>query len=96
MTGAPGHGKGYIDGLNTKDNQYLKKIAIMIESANEENYNIEKISMHSVRGEKHYSYAEECANFCRLDRSTSHKEYKVCNNSCKIVGRDYHVIDIDT
>ena len=44
-----------------------------------------KISMHSVRGEKHYSYAEECANFCRLNRSTSKKEYKARNNSCKML-----------
>ena len=39
---APGHEKGYVDGINAVDKQYLKKIMMLIKSPNEENCNIKR------------------------------------------------------
>ena len=78
LIGALGHGKGYVDSINAVDKQYLKKIMMLIKSPNEENYDIKKISMHPVKREKHYSHADQCANFFRLNRSEevqSNKKY---------------------
>ena len=78
LIAAPGHGKGYVDGLNAVDKQYLKNIMMLIKSPNEENSDVKKISMHTVKGEKHHSHADQCAIFLRTDRSEgvqSNKKY---------------------
>ena len=46
---AQSHEKGYVDGLNVVDKQYLKKIKTLIKYPNKENYDIKKISMHTVK-----------------------------------------------
>ena len=55
--------------------------------------------MHSVKAEKHYSHAEECAKFCRLDHFEgvkSNKKYNIRENERKIKDKYYHVTDKDT
>ena len=63
LIGALGHGKGYVDSINAVDKQYLKKIMILIKSPNEENYDIKKISMHSVKGGKTIHMLKNVLNF---------------------------------
>ena len=93
LIGAPGHGKGYVDGLNAVDKQFLKRIMMLIKTPTEENSDVKKISMHTVKGEEHHSHAKECAKLLSEDRSKCDKKGK---KQGKIEDRNYHVTDKDT
>ena len=96
MIGAPGHGKGYVDGLNAVDKQFLKRIMMLIKTPTEENSGVKKISLHTVKDEKHNSHADECKNLLSGKRSEFGKKGQKRAIQGKLSGRDYHVTDIRT
>ena len=64
---------------------------MLIKSLNEENCDIKKISIHSVKGEKYNWHVEKHAQICWLDRSEvvkSNQKYKACKDKRKMDGRE--------
>ena len=60
---------------------------MLIKSPNEENCNIKKISMYSVKRVNYHSYAKQCANLCILNSSKgvkSDRKYKVYKDKRKL------------
>ena len=55
--GAPGHGKDIVDGLNAVDKQYLKGCMRTIKTADETEFDIKKIQIHSIHENNATSYA---------------------------------------
>ena len=74
MIGAPGHGNGLVDGINTSDKRYLKGKICMI-GAPEVDYCSKRINGHSMIGNAHYSFADECKRLCECsDRKNGVKD----------------------
>ena len=72
---------------------------MLIKTPNQENCDIKKINVHSIKEEKRHSNAEEATKLCRLHRSKgvkSDREYKAHKQDSSMKGCHYHVSTINT
>ena len=63
MIGAPDHGKDLVDSINASNKIYLKCKIYMIGTPEADNCS-KRIKAHSMIGNAHYSFVEECKMLC--------------------------------
>ena len=80
MIGAPDHGKDVVHGINACDKRYLKGKMCIIGTPEADDCS-KKMMTHSMIGNEHYRFAEDCNMLCecsdREDRSKDYRKYKM-------------------
>jgi len=97
--GAPGHGKGMVDGVNGTDKNYLARCMCFIGNPEEDDESSTRMAPESMSGNGMTSFASECARLCGLDSRIGGvkggPKHKKREASARLKMRHYHIQNDD-